>query len=161
MRVSFDLDNTLICYGSDVPREPNQVPLLLRRWFREPLRAGACQLMVELQQRGCEIWVYTTSFRRRSTVAWWLWFYGIRISGFVNQRDHLKHARDAGIYDPPSKYPPGFGIGLHVDDLEGVRAEGEKLGFQVLVVSPVDVDWHRKVIVEVDRILGAVHSMEE
>lgn len=35
--ISFDLDDTLICYQPGTPREPNRVPRLLRPWFREPL----------------------------------------------------------------------------------------------------------------------------
>jgi len=44
-----------------------------------------------------------------------------------------------------TKYPPQFGIDLLVDESEGVRIEGERYGFAVLVVSPTDADWAAKV----------------
>ena len=40
-----------------------------------------------------------------------------------------------------TKHPPSFGIDLLVDDSEGVRLEGERHGFRVLVVRPEDERW--------------------
>ena len=54
MRISFDLDDTLVCYRADVPQEP-RLP-----WFRrlfaddEPLRQGVPELMRQLRQRGIQ-----------------------------------------------------------------------------------------------------------
>ncbi len=50
----------------------------------------------------------------------------------------------------PSKYPPAFGIDLHIDDSEGVGLEGERHGFTVVVVSPEDPDWVTRVLEAVD-----------
>jgi hypothetical protein len=52
---------------------------------------------------------------------------------------------------PPSKNPAAFGITLHVDDSEGVRMEGEAHGFEVVVVTPQDGDWVKKVLLAVDK----------
>ena len=46
----------------------------------------------------------------------------------------------------PSKLPPAFGIDLHVDDSEGVRLEGVRHGFRVVVVRPDDQHWTRRVL---------------
>ena len=43
------------------------------------------------------------------------------------------------------KCPPSFGIDLLIDDLEGVRIEGERHGFRVQVVAPEDAQWMEKV----------------
>ena len=49
MRISFDLDDTLICYGAEVPNEP-PLPLLLR-WLMadERLRLGSRAPSLELR----------------------------------------------------------------------------------------------------------------
>jgi hypothetical protein len=39
-----------------------------------------------------------------------------------------------------------FGIGLHIDDSEGVRREGEQYGFDVVVISREDLVWTRSVL---------------
>jgi hypothetical protein len=49
----------------------------------------------------------------------------------------------------PSKYPPAFGIDLHVDDSEGVAEEGRRHRFAVVVVSPRDPDWAARVLAAV------------
>jgi hypothetical protein len=85
MRITFDLDDTLICFQEGVPQEPH--PPWYLRWLvtDEPLRLGAVDVFCELRIRGWEVWIYTTSNRRPSAVRRWLRCYGVRIDGFVNQ----------------------------------------------------------------------------
>ena len=88
MRISFDLDDTLICYQPGVRQEPNRVPWWLRWWVNEPLRLGAVDLMRDLAATGHELWVYTTSYRDPAAVRWWFWWYGVKIRYVVNQSRH-------------------------------------------------------------------------
>jgi len=153
MRISFDLDDTLVCYQPGVPQEP-RLPWYLR-WLvaDEPLRRGTMNLICELRRRGWEVWIYTTSHRRESAVRRWLRLHGLPIDGFVNQDVHDSHLRRSPQDRPPSKNPAFFGIDLHVDDSDGVQMEGEEHGFQVVVVTPDDEDW-------VDRVLRAASGLE-
>src|SRR5260370_29214451 len=123
MRVSVELDDTLIWYQAGEAWETNRVPWLLRGLFPEPLRLGARDLLRGLARRGWEVWVYTTSHRPPSAVAWWLWWYGIRVGRVINQDVHDRHLRRDRHDYPPSKNPAAFGIDLHVDDSEGVAME--------------------------------------
>jgi hypothetical protein len=141
MRISFDLDDTLICYQAGVPREPNGVPWLFRWYVNEPLRLGAVGLMRELSAAGHELWVYTTSHRNPTAVRRWLRFHGVRIAYVVNQS---RHERTIGCRGP-SKDPGRFRIDLHVDDSWGVWLEGRRHWFRVAVVVPHDPDWTAKV----------------
>ncbi|MCC3404659.1 MAG: hypothetical protein JGK17_03540 [Microcoleus sp. PH2017_10_PVI_O_A] len=151
MRISFDLDDTLICNHKEVPREPNRVPFFLKPWINEPLRLGTRVLIKELKQRGHEIWIYTTSYRSPCLVSLWLRCYGIQVAGVINQNIHRAHLRHYSGDSLPSKNPQAFGIDLHVDDSEGVKLEGKKYGFQVVVVSPEDCNWTRAVLEAVAR----------
>ena len=144
MRISFDVDDTLVC-GPSVPVD--QVIPRWRRWrYREGLRHGTQALMMALVKRGCQIWVYTTSYRSASYLRGWFKSFGVALCGVVNQSSHDHVVGRQG----PSKYPPAFGIDLHVDDSEGVRLEGERHGFAVVVVSPEDPDWTSRVLDAVD-----------
>jgi hypothetical protein len=140
MRISFDLDDTLICYQPGSPHEPNGVPWVFRWWVNEPLRRGAVAMMRELAARH-ELWVYTTSYRDPFAVRWWLRFHGVPIRYVMNQSRHDRMVGRRG----PSKDPGRFGIDLHIDDSWGVWVEGQRHGFRVLVVQPGDVDWAEKV----------------
>ena len=139
MRVSFDLDDTLIC----PPATPAEPPLpSWRRWRHpEPLRRGAVALIRDLRARGCSAWIYTTSFRPPGSVRRWLRAHGARVDGVINQDRHDRVVGRQG----PSKYPPAFGIDLHVDDLPGVVLEAQRHGFAALIVAPDDPDWADKV----------------
>ena len=101
-------------------------------------------------RRRCEIWVYTTSYRSSLYLQGWFACLGFRLDGAVNQTRHDRVVGRQG----PSKYPPAFGIDLHVDDSEGVAQEGERYQFAVVVVSPSDPDWVSRVLEAVDARLS-------
>jgi hypothetical protein len=145
MRISFDLDDTLICYQPGVPREP--APPWWLRWLttREPLRQGARALLRDLRMAGWEVWIYTTSFRDPHSVWWWLACHGVWVGRVINQDVHDQYLRRRPGEYPPSKHPRAFGIDLHVDDSEGVRLEGQQHGFTVIVVEPTDLLWADRV----------------
>ncbi|MGF1579409.1 MAG: hypothetical protein ACFCD0_08610 [Gemmataceae bacterium] len=143
MHISFDIDDTLICYHPEIPQEPNRIPWLFRHWLHEPLRLGARDLLQELCRLGCRISIYTTSYRSRKSLKWMMWFYGIRIQEVINQYVHDDTFR-RDQRRPPSKWPSIFGIDLHVDDSEGVAIEGKEYGFDVVVVDPFDRNWQRR-----------------
>jgi hypothetical protein len=149
MRVSFDLDDTLICRQAYVPCEPNRVPFFLKIWLKEPLRLGTCKLIQQLKQHKCEIWIYTTSYRSVFMIRLWLLCYGIHINSIINQKIHEKYFKRNSQYKSPSKNPKAFGIDIHIDDSEGVQQEGKMYGFDVIVISPDNLNWSQQILEEV------------
>jgi hypothetical protein len=154
MRVSFDIDDTLVC-SPGVPTEQH-LPRWRRLWYAEPLRSGTQALMGELLRRRCQLWIYSTSYRSPRYLRGWFRCLGIPLAGVINQTHHERVVGRHG----PSKYPPAFGIDLHVDDSEGVGLEGQRHGFAVVVVSPEDPDWPARVLEAVNRKAGAIKRLE-
>ena len=145
MRISFDVDDTLVC-SACVPTEQH-VPRWRRWWYPELIRLGTKNLMTELVQRRCELWIYTTSHRSPRYLRGWFRSFGISLGGVVNQSRHERVVGRQG----PSKLPSRFGIDLHVDDSDGVALEGKRHGFKVVVVSPDDRDWAHRVLEAIAR----------
>jgi hypothetical protein len=149
MRISFDVDDTLVC-GPATPVEP-PFSWWHRWWYPERLRHGTRALMRALHGRGHRLWIYTTSYRPPRYLRGWFRSLGVPMEGVVNQD---RHDRVVGRMHfpgyPPSKYPRAFGIDLHVDDSEGVAIEGRQFGFRVLVVAPDDPDWTTRILAAVD-----------
>ena len=152
MRLSFDLDDTLICYQPEVPREPNRVLFFLRPWINEPLREGTCELFQELRKRGVEIEICTSSYRSPRLIRLLLACYGLRVGRIITQDTYEAYLRQHPQNYPPSKNPRAFGIDFHVDDSEGVRQEGKRFGFDTVVVSPEDKDWCQRILEAIDQI---------
>jgi hypothetical protein len=152
VRISFDLDDTLICYREGTPCEPR--PPWHRRLLapREPLRLGTCSLVQTLSARGWEVWVYTTSHRSPASIRRWLRSYGIRVARVVTQQEHDRLVWRPVFGRKPSKNPAAFGIDLHVDDSDGVRVEGEQHAFRVVVVGPHDTSWVEKVLAAAETV---------
>ncbi|MGI4871704.1 MAG: hypothetical protein ACRYFX_11060 [Janthinobacterium lividum] len=146
MRLAFDLDNTLIRGEYDFALETPKRKLWARLLHYEPLRAGIIDAANYCQQKGWEVWVYTTSYRSAWYIRRLFWLHGIRLAGVVNQARHDREVRVRS-----TKYPPQFGIDLLVDDSEGVRLEGERYGFRTLVVSPTDGEWVAKIKAEIQQ----------
>lgn len=145
-RISFDIDDTLTCHHSHPGSERQPLPGIVHRWLGEPLRRGTVSLMRELRRRGCSIWIYTSSGRSPFYIRRWLMLHGIRVDGVVNDARHRNCLALHGFAHSPSKFPPAFGIDLHVDDSDGVRMEGEAHGFRVIVVQPGDESWGQRVL---------------
>jgi len=78
--------------------------------------------------------------------------HGVHIDGVINDERHRRALAGQKFSRLPSKFPPAFGIDLHVDDSDGVRMEGELHGFKVLVVDPSDERWTEKVLDAVQRL---------
>lgn len=155
LRVSFDVDDTLVCNCALTRCEASYVPAFIRRWLGEPLRLGSAALIRELRRRGCSVWIYTSSGRTPFYIRRWLLMHGIRVDGVVNSERHHQGLAAHGLARRPSKFPPAFGIDLHVDDSDGVRMEGEAHGFRVVVVRPDDPQWARRVLDAVTRAQAA------
>lgn len=154
MRVSFDIDDTLACQPDHADAEKSVVPARIHRWLGEPLRIGTRSLIRELRRRGCSIWIYTSSGRSPFYIRRWLLLHGIHVDGVVNSERHRVGLETHGFSHAPSKFPPAFGIDLHVDDSEGVRMEGDTHGFRVVVVRPDDPHWAQHVLEAVTRAQG-------
>ncbi len=144
-RIAFDLDDTLIPSGRSAFATEAVLPRLARFWFREPLRAGTRDLLHRLRADNWDIWVYTTSNRSPLRLKAQFFLMGVRLGGVVNY-DRTEALRRTGRIPPVSKYPPAWNIDLLVDDSDGVRAEGARHGFAVLVVAPDDPDWVQRVL---------------
>ena len=149
MRVSLDVDDTLVC----PPGTPTEQHLALwrRPWYNEKLRLGTRELLDGLTSRRCELWIYTTSYRSLRYLNGWFRGLGYPLCGAVNQATHDRVVGRQG----PSKFPPAFGIDVHVDDSQGVALEGKRHGFAVVVVSPEDRDWVARILYAVDSRLDS------
>jgi len=141
MRISFDMDDTL------VPRGRDSAEAVLLNGDR--LRKGALPLLRELAQEH-ELWIYTTSYRNPWYLRFSFWLKGVRIRKVVNEAEHQRMIRKYGFDVQPSKYPKHYGIDLHVDDSRGVLEEGRQFGFRVIQIDLDDDGW-------VDKVRTAIH----
>ena len=146
MRISFDLDDTLI-----MSTNSERQGLFHRLAGLEKLRKGTIPLIKLLQRKNHKVFVYTTSYRKLTYIRWLFAFHGIWLNGVINQAKHDKIFRksDKMYY---TKYPPAFGIDLHIDDSEGVVIEGKKGAFSVLRIDSNEKNWAEKVLGEVNRM---------
>lgn len=133
MKISFDLDGTLIPLGKGGFPVERKTPL--QKVLKvEPLRVGAMGVFKALKAAGHKVGIYTTSFRSQRMIRLWLWAHGIKADFIINEQVAGPILRQGQI--SASKYPPAFNIDLHVDDLPGIAMEGECFGFEVLLVDP-------------------------
>ncbi|MFD2784481.1 hypothetical protein [Hymenobacter rubripertinctus] len=70
--------------------------------------------------------------------------YGIPVDRFINQTHHNQQLREHK--NRTSKYPPAFGISIHIDDLPGVGMEGEQYNFRTIILDPEDINWIETVV---------------
>jgi len=152
MRVSFDLDDTLIFKTLEGPTD-DSLPPLQRSYQEERLRAGTREVMEALAERGHELWIYTNSFRGKTELLNWFEACGLPVFNIVNQQMHDMKRSELGPETlSPAKCPPWFGIDVHIDDSPEIEADARLYGFHVIRVAPEDTDWVGTVLTAVDAL---------
>jgi hypothetical protein len=142
MIISFDIDNTLIPYSDEFTVEDQSFKAKLLG--AEPIRKRTIQLFKELEDRGHQVWIYTTSFRTKLQLKRTFWSYGLSPTNFINESINQKKLKQN--HCKASKNPKLFGIDWHIDDSEGVGKEGEQYGFRTMIISPDDLDWTKNIL---------------
>ncbi|HEX9061282.1 MAG TPA: HAD family hydrolase [Clostridia bacterium] len=152
MKISFDLDDTLILTGENCLYE-DSIKFPYSILYKERLRKGTVNLCKELASLGYDICVYTTSERSTRYISKLFKLYGIKLNNIVNQKIHMNIVQGNRKEIMPSKVPSRFGIDLHIDDDVSVRQNGVQYGFKVLIVDKNDGEWDQKVLNEARRII--------
>lgn len=151
MRISFDLDETLIIADPTRPREEGRSKLR-GTFIKEHLRRGIKDLAGQLIKEDWAICVYTTSERSERYIRRLFAAYGIKLEKVINAAVHARVVQSRFRDAMPSKVPSRFGIDLHVDDDLSVKQNGVHHGFNVCLLESTDLDWTNKVIDEARRI---------
>ena len=151
MKISFDLDEVLFVSPDNYEVEP-ELRFPLNKMFPERLRKGTVYLINELQRRGFEVWVYTSSFRSEIYIKSLFRNYNIKFDSIVNGYRHKKEVQGNREMTLPQKMPSHYRISLHIDDEEVVVKNARAYGYRVLQIYEPDPDWTQKVLDEAERI---------
>jgi hypothetical protein len=142
MIISFDLDDTLITGTKTFDTEHQN--LIQKLTGIERIRKGTIELFKELRSRDHKIYIYTTSFRPTLKVKLTFLSYGIPVDRVINQKCHDRELKENKTRS--SKFPPAFGIDIHIDDSPGLKMEGEKFGFKTIIIEEKGLTWADKVL---------------
>ena len=151
MKISFDLDEVLFVSPDNYEVEP-ELRFPLNKMFPERLRKGTPYLINELQRRGFEVWVYTSSFRSEVYIKTLFRNYNIRFDSIVNGYRHKKEVQGSNQMTLPQKMPSHYRISLHIDDEDIVVRNARSYGYRVLQIYEPDPEWTQKVLDEAERI---------
>ena len=64
---------------------------------------------------------------------------GIRVAFVINEKLNRQNLNRSNV--SASKFPPTFGIHLHIDDSKGVAIEGERLNFRTIIIEKEQINW--------------------
>lgn len=151
IKISFDLDEVLFVSPATHKTEP-KLPFPLDKIFIERIRLGAPKLIRELQNRGYEVWVYTSSYRTEWYIKSLFRCYGVKFNEIVNAQRHLKEVQKDKKETLPQKLPNRYRISLHIDDEEVVVSYGKAYGFEVFQLEAQDDDWEAKILDRMKKI---------
>ncbi|MDR6240771.1 HAD family hydrolase [Aureibacter tunicatorum] len=142
MRVSFDLDGTLIPLSFVFPTYSRSI--LHKVLGIEPMRAGFMDVYYFLKANNCQVGIYTTSYRSQMKIYCWMLAYGLKPDFIINEKLNRKTLYEKGL--GISKYPPAFEIDVHIDDQKGVMMESDKYDFKILLLDEKESKWKQVVI---------------
>ena len=152
VRVSFDLDEVLFVSPRTHETEP-KLPFPLDRIFPERLRLGTPDLIHQLQDMGCEVWIYTSSERSERYIRSLFRLYHVHLDGVVSAERHQREVQRGRREMLPQKMPSWYRITLHIDDEAVICTAGKEYGFDVYQLSGPDKEWKEKIIRYLKHIL--------
>ena len=152
LKVSFDLDDTLFVSPENFKTE-EKLKFPFDKIYKERLRLGTIDLMRWIQDKGIELWVYTTSFRSERYIRGLFRCYGIKLNSVVNGARHAKEVQADKREAMPSKFPAKYRIALHIDDDISVLQNGRTYGFKVFLIGGQDDQWTEKIQNEIEKIV--------
>lgn len=159
LKVSFDLDEVLFVSPATHKTEP-ALPFPFNKIYIERLRLGAPNLINELQKRGYEVWVYTSSYRTEKYIRHLFRLYGVKFDEIVNAQRHLKEVQRDRKEILPQKLPSNYRISLHIDDEAVVATYGKSYGFEVFQLEAPDDEWEEKIMKKMDQIEAKIKKKE-
>jgi len=145
LTISFDLDDTII----SLQRFPLEKETFWAKIIGcERIRSGTVALFKALRDRKHTIYIYTTSYRSTLKIKLMFLSYSIPVDFIINQQLHDRRVIRKG--KNISKFPPEFGIDIHIDDSAGIEMEGKKFGFKTIIISPDERDWSNIILKKID-----------
>ena len=145
MKLSIDLDDTILVRDDFPFKEPNTTPLV-RGAIIEHFRAGTKSLFQFLETTDFEIGIYTNSYRGKSALEEWFQENGFQISFVINQQLHdARIDKEVNRYSLPVKCPHLFDIDIHIDDLSEIKEE-LNVSRVTVILADANEDWVDKVI---------------
>ena len=151
MKISLDLDDTLLVKSDSLFIEENTTPLI-RGFIEEYFRQGTRKLFAYLSKRNFDVGVYSNSYRGKSALEAWFVENDFHINFVINQQIHdAKCDTQKNRYQLPDKCPHLFDIDIHIDDLEEIKRGAEKFGPTVILVSPAE-NWAELLITELEQM---------
>ncbi len=157
--MSFDLDEVLFVSPNTHKTEP-LLPFPLRNFFKERLRLGTPELIRELQKKGFEVWVYTSSFRSEKYIRRLFRCYGVKFDGIVNGNRHLAEVQRNNATVLPQKLPNRYRISLHIDDEEAICTSSRQFGFRAYQLNAQDDEWKEKILEYAEKVRHIGHFPE-
>lgn len=141
IEISFDLDDTLICHGTQ--NEP--LNFIQNLFCPERLRLGTRELFKKLDKKGYRLSIYTTSFRSKRYIRRIFRLHGISVYKIINGDTHAKPLKARG--GTFAKIPDEFGFDIHIDDAP-ICPNDSKTSTKVFLVTATD-SWAEKVLAEI------------
>jgi hypothetical protein len=102
--------------------------------------------------QGCEVWVYTSSFRSEGYIKTLFRLYGVKFDGIINGYRHQKEVQAHSSTILPQKMPNRYRISLHIDDEDVICSSAGQYGFRAYQLNAQDDEWADKILKRVAEI---------
>lgn len=135
MCVSFDLDEVLLTDGRYVPAD-RKIPLSLRSLYHQSLRKNAPALIRFLQNRGFDVWIYTSQCHSEDYINFLFRLHHVKVDGIVN---NLAKKKNRGQIR--QSFSKKYRYSLHIDNESLICVDTVSKDYSIHEVSPDVASW--------------------
>jgi len=143
-RVALDLDEVVYCNGNEPAEKPLPFPLGLR--YRERLRLGIPALFRFLNDKGYDIWVYSSNYYSFTHIQKLFWLYHARVTGIVTgtaKKGRLNAAVQERLKERVTEH---YSTTIHIDAQGMLRVDSRTGSYEEYAFNGSGANWSAQIM---------------
>lgn len=111
--VSFDFDEVILCSEKD--NQATVKDTVIMKHIPERLRKGAPNIIHQLQEKGVDVWVYTSKYYSEEYINRFFSMYDLKIDGVINGFNDKRKGCNSDLKQAKEQFNNKYNISLHID----------------------------------------------
>ena len=144
-RVALDLDEVVFCNGTEAAEKPLPYPFSLI--YNQRLRLGIPALFRFLNDKGYDIWIYSSNYHSFTHIQRLLWLYHTRVTGIVTGTGKKGHPNNnAGREELKKRVAERYTTTIHIDGQGMLRVDRRTGQYEEYTFNDSEADWSAQIM---------------
>ena len=143
-RVALDLDEVVFCDSAEAAEKPLPFPFSLL--YKQRLRLGIPALFRFLNDKGYDIWIYSSNYHSFTHIQRLLWLYHTRVTGIVTGTGKKGHPNNTGQDQLKKRVSDRYTTTIHIDGQGMLRVDRRTGQYDEYTFNDYGTNWSAQIM---------------